>query len=223
MPTVTLEPASIGNRDTWTLEFGSTKPSAVQLPDDDLTSCVAKASASGSQNFYYDAIDALAAYIVSVQFCLRGWKYASAGGGGIDHIWEFSGGSISDCGVNHTPGSWSDICHSNIAHPDSGVWAPADFDGSSTSLMAGVQAANMAAGDGVRVTTLYLSVEYLYAADGFALFVSQWLPPILAVASHGLMKHEIIEILGRIKNRPSNREDFDRLLEAFRRRPRFAF
>lgn len=74
-----------------------------------------------------------------------------------------------------------------------------------------------------RVSEMSARVDFVFSTGGFALFVSQWLPPLMALASHGLLKREAAVILARESIRPSNLEEFGRLLEAFQRRPRFCF
>lgn len=75
----------------------------------------------------------------------------------------------------------------------------------------------------MRVTYGWMKATWLSASGGFVHLLSQWLPPLLAVASHGLLKSEVAQILASIKHVPSSKEDFTRTLGAFRVRPKFVF
>ena len=78
-------------------------------------------------------------------------------------------------------------------------------------------------------------VNYLMPTGSSVFLISQWLGPILAVASQGLSNLEILAILRRhriqggeedhrkMRILPSFREEFEALKEAFRRRPVYGF
>jgi hypothetical protein len=73
------------------------------------------------------------------------------------------------------------------------------------------------------ITAANALLSYYPATGGFAYLIAQWLPPILAVASHGLLKREIMRILSRQKHLPIHDEDFARIQEALQRRPAYGF
>ncbi len=72
-------------------------------------------------------------------------------------------------------------------------------------------------------SAINVRVTWEEEVGGFALFVSSWLPPLLAVASHGLLIREIVSILARLSTRPSSERELRKLREAFEVRPRFCF
>ncbi len=72
-------------------------------------------------------------------------------------------------------------------------------------------------------SAVHWAVNYINAAGSFVHLLSQWLPPILAMASHGLLKREVSQILSSLKVQPSLPEDFARIFEALRRRPVYGY
>jgi len=103
------------------------------------------------------------------------------------------------------------------ARPGGGTWTGADF----TNIEFGVYLVTNIGTGWHRCYHAWMVVDYTMGAGSFAHLLLQWLPPLLALASHSLMKSEIVEILSNLKLRPSNDEDFARILEAFRVRPKF--
>lgn len=224
MATTNLSPASIGNRDSWSLGAGASKPAACALPDDDATSYIEKSAADGSQNFIMEALSSAAGVINRVDHGIRVYRYAGATGH-LDHVWEFNGSTMSNCGNSHNPGAaWTEYGEADIARPDpGGAWVPADFDGTATSCRFGVKADTIGAGDGFRCTTVWAFVDWDPTDGGGAYLVGQWLPPLIAVASHCLSKFDITQILSSLKTRPTSNEEFTRIIEAFKRRPAYGF
>lgn len=80
-----------------------------------------------------------------------------------------------------------------------------------------------AASTEVRVHKSYVNVTYTLppASGGFAIFIASLLPPILAVASHGLDVPVLQKILVRSRPHPCREEEWRRLLEAVLVRPRY--
>lgn len=78
-------------------------------------------------------------------------------------------------------------------------------------------------GLGFRVTQFQLFVTFVPAAGAFYWIMGCWLPPLLEVASHGVGVTELARFYRQTKLRPSTKEEFCRILEAFRVRPRFCF
>ena len=74
-----------------------------------------------------------------------------------------------------------------------------------------------------KVTQVYSTVEYTSGGGGMITAFLQWLPPLFAVASHGLLKCEVTQILSKLNPRPSNDEEVRKILEAFRVRPCYNF
>lgn len=110
--------------------------------------------------------------------------------------------------------AWADYDSGQQAtKPAGGPWTEAIVNATEIGVKAGI------AGDVARCTKLTMSVDYDVKSGGFAYLLAQWLPPLLALASHGLTKFDITRILSSLKTRPSNDEDFARIIEAFRRRP----
>lgn len=76
-----------------------------------------------------------------------------------------------------------------------------------------------------RMSAAHIDIEYVPPSGGFAFLLVSWIPPLLAVASHGLLFREIAQILWSDKYRthPCFREDYMRIMEAFRRRPVYGY
>ncbi|KKK58171.1 hypothetical protein LCGC14_3047100, partial [marine sediment metagenome] len=110
----------------------------------------------------------------------------------------------------------------NAPRPGGGNWVPADFVENTNAFQFGGRIPGNAILLFPRISTLWGELDFEPPAGGFALFVAQWLPPLMAVASHALARSEAAMILRSLDTRPASDEDFARLLEAFRVRPRFA-
>ena len=130
--------------------------------------------------------------------------------------------SHETAGADADPGAgYGNRTDSDIAEPNAGSWLPEHFQvDASPSVQVAVRKTN-AGGGSVQCTSLYFNVDYTLDEGAFPYLLSQWLPPLLAVASHGLLAREVVTILGSLKNRPSSKEEFARILEAFCRRPVF--
>ena len=72
-------------------------------------------------------------------------------------------------------------------------------------------------------TYTYWDVNTVLTGGGLITAFLQWLPPLFAVASHGLLKCEVTQILSKLNPRPSNDEEVRKILEAFRVRPCYNF
>lgn len=126
--------------------------------------------------------------------------------------------------VGNESNSWATITSPAISRPGGGSFTNADFPGGGSSGMQLLLSVGSTSGSGADggYTTAYLNVDFNPAGGGFTLYVAQWLLPLLGAASHALLKREMVEILSNLRVRPSSDEEFARLLEAFKVRPRFA-
>lgn len=224
MPVTRLDPTAEGGRTDWNVEFGGlSKWASVTWPHDDMATTIAMADAGGAQNFMLDPLPAWACAVTRVDSTLRGYIYAGAG----HHFkcwYEFWGGAVASCGFAHVDVVWATLTHTNWARPGGGSWLPADFGPTSGVCIEQMVQMNAAgAGDGTRVTTMCTNATWTYASTGTGFLIASWLPPLLAVASHALMKSEIVKILQGLKTRPSDKRDFTQILEAFRVRPKYFF
>jgi hypothetical protein len=74
-----------------------------------------------------------------------------------------------------------------------------------------------------QVTFAWYEITYGPNPAGWSYLVSQWIPPLLAVASHGLLHREVVSILKNLRSRPTESSEVRRLLEVFIRRPAYGF
>lgn len=101
-----------------------------------------------------------------------------------------------------------------------GAWTYADVLTAETSM----HPSALGGGASVRVYELSVTMTYtLVPTGGFCYLIATCLPPMLAVASHGLSLRDIVNILRKEKTQPSKLEELMLLQAAFRVRPRFAF
>src|SRR3972149_10602030 len=77
MPTVTLEPSSIGTSDQWTLSGGANKYAAVTLPDDEATTRIQSTTDSDRQDFIMEDMPADANVINSFSMTTRASESAA--------------------------------------------------------------------------------------------------------------------------------------------------
>ncbi len=219
MPATDVEVAAVGNWDEWTLEVGDDKVVAVNYggAHDDMGTTIVKAAADGLESYLHEGLPPGAAVVVDVAEVIRAYRYAGAAG--YWNCWRRIAPDQSQCNEDHTEVGFSTKTHNNIARPGGGTWVPSDFDNIAGKYEVGVRAENMGGADGIRCTTVYSVVNWEYQAGSFVYMVSSWLPPLLAVASHGLTKIDVSAILSSLKTRPSNNEDLTRILEVFKRRP----
>ncbi len=209
-----LQPDGIGNHDQWTLGGGVTKWQNVKLPDDDNTTRIVESNVNNRQSFTIDDLPTASA-VNSVEVKMRADKTGAADN--VVNMFTRLGGTNLDYGNHTVSTSWTDYTNSGVGRPGGGSWAPADFPPVG-ALELGVRLQS-SAGDSARVTTLYMNVSFEPPSGGFIWLLAQWLPPLLSVASHGLMKREITEILQNLRVQPSSPEEFARIFEAFQRRP----
>ncbi len=217
MPTQIIKPASQGTYSQMALSTGPTKWQAMR--DSDGWYLVSGNVQIDSYN--NDQLPPNVSKIVSVSIAGQNRTGAQAGTSyQFQNMMRFSGsnwfGTTRTTGVNQ---SWVVQTDSNVpTAPDSSAW--------SVAVVNATELGTRRLGE-VGKTSFHnyinMSVVYELPGGGFALFVSQLIPPLLAVASHGLSKLDVSQILQRCKIRPTNDEDFARILEGFRRRPVYCF
>ena len=215
MPTVILDPTGVGtNGDAWVNSGGANKTASVNLPDDEATTRIQSTTDSDEQSFVLEDMPADANVINSAVVTARASESAANASMAIE-AWQ---------GVASTAGSEIALTTSWVDY----TMTPPQATFTNTvalinSLEIGVQHITDT-GQFSRVTSLYLTVVY-QTDDGeqFLMFLTSWLPPLLAVASHGLSVGDISRILRKMKNRPSDKWEFQKILRAFILRPRFMF
>ncbi len=134
------------------------------------------------------------------------------------------GSSLSIIFTSTSEGSAGNYVHrddTDISHPTNPNWAPLDFPGGGSGIIFGVRSSTDSGGT-VFCTFFKCTVTFTPTVGTQAYMVSQWLLPLIGAASHGLLKSEIVQILRNLKIRPSNDEEFARIIEGFHVRPRFA-
>lgn len=215
MPNTEL-PATSVVQNQWD-NLAGTRPTNINKPDDDDVGKI-KTEISGKEDFYgHDPMPAAAGIVVSVNVDSRAHRYGADPDGEFTAGVELSG-SETYSAVHVTIVPWGDWSDDDLARPGGGTWIPSDVTSSRTALKSGPTIVT-----GVTVTTVQLNVDWIAAGGGFMYLIGQWLPPLLAVASHGLLKREVVFLLSGLLTRPSNKEDFARIFEAFRRKPAYGF
>ena len=215
MPTVILDPTGVGtNGDAWVNSGGANKTASVNLPDDEATTRIQSTTDSDNQSFALEDMPADANVINSAIITARASESAADASMAIK-AWQGVGSSAGSTIALTT--SWVDYTHT----PNQALFT--NTVALINSLEIGVLHVTDT-GQFSRVTSLYLTVVY-QTDDGeqFLMFLTSWLPPLLAVASHGLSVGDISRILRRMKVRPSDKWEFQKIREAFILRPRFMF
>jgi len=216
MPTVILDPTGIGGNDQWTLSGGADKIVAVTLPDDEATTRIQATTDLFRQEYTMENMPADSNVINSFSMTTRASESAADASyrntlvEGIARVF----GS-----TNALTTSWVNYTDVFTTSPLGSTWTPAIIN----TVEGGVEHVTDT-GQFSRVTSLYMTVVY-QTDDGeqFLMFLTSWLPPLLAVASHGLSDREIAWILRKMKVRPSDKWEFQKILRAFILRPRFMF
>jgi hypothetical protein len=208
MPLTTIEANAEGERTAYILGAGANKVVAVNYPHDDAVTFIERGSANGTQTYKTASLPSGAAVLQKVDSIMKGMRYSANASQRCYQ--EFNGGASQDCGVDHDPGvTWTAQWHGDINRPGGGAWQVADIGNGANCLRLGVKATCDATG-GVRCTSLWFDVHWLYGAGGFALHVASWLPPLLAVASHAVSQAELVRFF-----HPRGKAGF----EAFQVRP----
>jgi hypothetical protein len=186
----------------------------VRSPDDDNTTAITETTNTEKQSFDLQQNYPGIAILNSVSVRMR----TRDNDGAIDITHRCflllggntTNGTTRNTGVGSTAYSdWTET----LARPGGGSWSKTDL----ATLEVGVE--KLTGGATLFCTTLYVTIDYTPPIGGFALFVGSVLPPLLAAASHALLKREFDAVLGRVLSR----EEFHAARAAFARRPRFAF
>lgn len=212
MPITQVEPISQGSYTQWVLGAGANKPDACTLPDDDIASYIKTDTAGDDET--YNMTNIGASSIASVVGRLR--VSDSAGAWTFKH--KIHDGVNTLAGVNKNSGGWATHTHTWPTAADGGGWTPAKFAVTQAGLRGTVDP-----GGWLYCSTVYMDVTYVPVAGGFSFLLAQWLPPLFAIASHGLSKFDIGTVLSSLRTRPSSDEEFARIIEAFQRRPAYGF
>lgn len=217
MPVITLKPLTQGTYDNFTLQVGSTKPSAMR----DADSNYLKVGGPARESFNADQMPSDAESIDQVDIAGNNRTGADVGTYQFKNMMRYNStnwdGALRQTGKNET---WVTQTDTNVATaPDGSAWTVPIVN--STEI--GTNRLDSEAGKNTFHRFINLTVTYQLSEDGFALFVSQLLPPLLLVASHGLLRLDVGRILRRCKIKPTTDEEFARILEAFRRRPIYCF
>ena len=204
------------DQDEFAVGAGS-KPSNVNKPDDDITTYIWTAGANFEDRYVHASLPVSGLLVQSVNLDSRGNRRGGSSGSKLlprVHL----GGNYTDGAEHSMTGAWEGFSDDGLAKPGGGSWSVADVNNSLTCVK------NILSGaTGIQVSTIQMNVDWAFLGGGFAYLIGQWLPPLLAVASHGLLRREVISILSRLRTRPSNKEDFACIFEAFRRRPVYGF
>lgn len=219
MPSTTLKAASEGTDAAWALGAGASKVIAVNSDDADVgyvkttdTTIVQR------QTFNHDQLPGGVAEINSHTLYNKSKRSAGVNTR-RENILRYSGNVTAGACTDPTA-AYTERADADLAVPGGGTW---DVNIVNATEI-GVQSCNTGVGaEEVRCTYLRWVVVWTPAHGGYMWLLAGWIPPILAMASHCLSKFEIARILSSLKTRPSNDEDFARIIEAFRRRPVYGY
>lgn len=209
-----LVPASQGNYTQFVLFSGSTKPSAMAV---DSVPGETRSLGLYSESYIHGGMPADAGVINSVAIESVNKTGADTGTYWFKNLMRES--STDWFGARRSTASNTSYVRqtdSAIASSPSGsAWTPAVID----ATQIGIWREDSKTGSNCFHRFVQMTVDYEVKSGGFVLFVSQFIPPLLAVASHGLLVREAAAILSRRLVQPSTLEELRRILEAFRRRP----
>lgn len=203
MPTTTLEATAEGSITSWFNVGGPNKWSSVNLPDDDATSKIQRASSNGNQTFVIDDLPSSAKVVTSDLARFRMRRYAGAKGD-VAAIIRRSATTLY--GVRQTAtGSWVNWTEAFVNDPVTGT--PLTV-ANVNAMELGVNGFDLTAGDGVEVTTLYWDVTWVAFAGGFALMLSEWIPLLIGMGA--LTTRDLSLALSAMKTRPTYRWELEK-------------
>lgn len=217
MATVIIRPNSTVQAG-WPDPFGGVRPDVVN--DDSDATGVTNSDGGGTFEDIYemDDISGEAVDITTFTYFTRAVK-----GTGQNAI--FSGGIQVGTGTKDYSDS-HDIVQGTGAQqrstvrsndPDGDPWTPTKVN----NVRALARVTFTTAGKVINFFDLWIIVVHTVGGGRFAMNVAQWLAPLAAAASHGLMRREVVAILRTMRTRPSSAEEFAALEAAFRVRPVF--
>lgn len=218
MPVETLTAASTGTYTGWAIAAGS-RPSLVNSDDGDTSYCTS--STIGHKDSYVLTVLVPAAITIDNVSMFAKTAEWSGGNGDVAFFMRSYGGVDGSLGGTHSGAAGYNLKESDMTslRPGGGSWIPTDFESGNETQMG----LNSRSNNGVRYTYAYTEVTYTpMPAGAWRWGIQMWLPPLIAAASHALSRQDVISILSRLRTRPSSEEEFCRILEAFRVRPRYA-
>lgn len=203
MPTTELTCTAEGTDTSWFNVGGPNKWSSVASPDDEGTTKIQKGSANGKQNFIIDNLPLNAKVVDSTLATMRIRRYL--GTQGNVNIYLEQGATEAHGTQRAATGSWATWTQAFVNDPVSGTpLTVSDVN----SMELGVNAANMIAGSGVEVTTLYWDVTWTAFAGGFALMLSEWIPLLIGMGA--LTTRDLSLALSAMKTRPTYRWELEK-------------
>jgi hypothetical protein len=223
MPTTRLLPAAAGTDQAWSNGAG-TVPTNVSTDDGDTTYRTTASASSVPDTFFADALPVQATIVNTVDAAVKGRR--SAGGTTrMNARWRLGGTALNGA-IQIDSASYTLATEVAVARPGGGAWVKTDFPGGGAGAECGYITTNTGVADTMRSTWAYFDVAWTPAAGGFFYLLGCWLPPLLAVANHGLSLAEIDRFLSKFKIRPGGQDkayELDLVKRAFEVRPRFAF
>jgi len=219
MAVATIEPNDVTGitYDAWPRTGGTTKVD-VMTDGSDITFVNSTGTSEVRQGWFWTDILG-AAKLDAFTFTWRGQNNTA------NHAWRMFiriGGADDDSvtGTNFPIGSFADR---TLGDADGlTIPSPGNFNAAEIGIirLAG------AAVNSLTASKASASVTYTPAAGGFAYLMGCWLPPLLAVASHGLALSDLAQFLSTFKVRPggsNTRYELDTVRRLYLVRPRFAF
>lgn len=207
MAITNIEVDAVGYISNWNVT--GSRPSCIQGPENDATFV-----STGGSNV--EAFSLAAGGIPSDQQITQVNFYGRYKDGGTIRVSYYQAGTAGTTTDIVTPGTFSYVSTTTCGRPGGTGWTPDSFGSTLEMKMERISG-------NVYCSRLYTIVTHCGKGGGLITFGFQWIPPLIAVASHCLMKREIVKILCDLKTRPSNNEDFDYILNAFSVRPKFCF
>lgn len=213
MPYITLRPTAV-EFSNWLNQGGADQVDSVYTDDDD-AKYIYTEDMNKTARFTHGGMPP-AASITSHYIRNKCRRSAGANGTKINNLLYYAG-NTSDEDKGAPAANYTNYTSSNLAVPGGGTWTSGIVNATKIGISTW-----FAGGDQIRDTYMYWSVTYVPISGGYMWLLAGWLPPLIAMASHCLSKSDILTVLSSLKVQPSSREDFARIIEAFRRRPVWA-
>lgn len=220
MTITTLDVASeVSKSATFGYGGGSSDFTNLHSPDNDDTDFMANGTPTGDSRFTLDDLPSDARIVTQVESYFRWRSIVGESSSTLRPKLTTPGGTVN-AGTrvlsSFVYNSFQDIF---ADAPAGSGWAVSDINACDIHFEKTASGGSPSSG---RCTTLKLDVTWDVLPVS-AILIASWLPPLIAVASHALSFIEISRILAQGKHRPSERHEFEELVAAFLRRPRFAF
>ncbi len=214
-----LQVASDVSKDAaWTHVGGSTNYTGLQEPDDTGTYMESDTN-TGDSRFSLDNLGPTQNVINSYTSMYRSRRIGVSNSTVRARV-TTSGGTSNASTRVMSNASYAEYTDVFATAPGGGAWTLTLVNESDIHYEKTVGGANTE----TRITTLLVTVDSDIATDaGYYMHLISWLPPLIAAASHALSFRDVAAILSRLKTQPSSREEFCRILDVFRVRPRYSF